>query len=182
MIEKMLNEYREKKALLCFKERDIEALKQQLEYNNQVYIESDYEAIEGMSMTAAILSDIPKSVTNKFSSVTEETAIGTNRYGIEKYHTNDFDYEILSIKLKIARLEEEAKPYREIVETVDIAMKVLDAKEKFVIIRKYLRGYTIPEIVTHFAKNYGYGSKNTIERIIEAAILKMDNLLKKKSA
>lgn len=178
-IESMLLQYREQKALLCFKERDIEALQKQLEYNNQVFIENDKETIEGISMSAAQLSHIGKSHTNKFNSTTENAMLN---YIKDRYHKNDFNEDVIDIKRKIRELEIASEPHKKIVDDVDIAMKVLDAKEKFVIIRKYFRGYTIPETVTFFAKNYGYGSERTIIRICEEAIQKMDNILEIKSA
>lgn len=176
MIEEMLEKYLEDKAQLSFKEKDIEELEKQLEYANQEYIEDEKECIEGMQMSTAV-NDTPTSRTNKFSSMTENTALG---YKEERIHTNNFD--ILSIKKKIRKREEEAKPFKTLVDTVDIAMTILDAKEKFIIIRKYFRGYTVPEIVTLFAKNYGYGSKTTIDDMCRKAIEKMDNLLNIKSA
>lgn len=176
-IEKRLQEYRENKAMLMFKQREIEAIEQELEFCNQVYFENESEAIEGMQMSAVTIKPDVISPTNKISSATENTAAN---YRMEARHENNFD--VFPLKKRKEKLEKESISLKESVDTVEILMTILGSKEKFVVNRKYFREYTITEIVTMFAKTYGYGSKTTVERIIDEALKKMDDLLNKKSA
>ena len=175
MLVELLRTYLEKKAELAFRTLDIEEIEQRIAYHNLVYVETLNECLEGEVMKAPVLSDIPKSVTNKFSSSTENTALNYNTV-----YENKVD--VLQLKIDKANMERQIAPLRREVETVERLLISLNDKEKFVVEMRYIRDYSNNETVMRFASKFGYGSKGTIENIEKEALAKMEKIYNKKSA
>lgn len=174
-IQEMLRKHLQKKSELAFRNLDLEEIEQLISYHNLVYIEALGECIEGEAMQAPALSAIPPSVTNKFNSKTENVMLNYN-----PVHENKID--IIQLKIDKANIERQIAPLRREVETVERLLISLSDKERFVVDLRYIRSYSVNEIVGQFASKFKYGSKTTIERIEEEAIEKMERIYNRKSA
>jgi DNA-directed RNA polymerase sigma subunit (sigma70/sigma32) len=175
MLEEMLKNHLQKKAELAFRKLDIEEIEQRINYHNLVYVEALEECLEGEVMKAATLSDMPKSITNKFSSSTENAALNYNTV-----YENKVD--IVQLKIDKANTERQIAPLQREVDTVEALLKCLNDKEKFVIDLHCIRQYTIPETVQRFASEFGYGSQTNVKELKQKALSKMESIYNKKSA
>lgn len=132
-IEDMLKKYLKSKSQLEELESKIEKNKVLLKYDGKKYKESEAEVISGMTLKSPVLSDMPKSKTNKKSNPTENIAL---TYKEKQIYTNKAD----KIKLMNENVvyEEKAEPLRELVGKVDRMIKALNNEQKLIIETYYM--------------------------------------------
>jgi hypothetical protein len=119
--------------------------------------------IEEICLAAPVISDIPKSVTNKFSSVTENAAI-------------EYPERIKELCKMINSIS------WEIADTSDL-MKFLPEDEKFIVELKYLddRENTWKEIIEKYDKKFDISiSLETVKRKKNLALEKIHDMILKK--
>jgi DNA-directed RNA polymerase specialized sigma subunit len=185
-IEKLFETYLDKKSIVSTRQQDIKALEKVLEYDEIIKTETRDEAIAGDALQTNVLSQTPRSETNKFHSKTENTALNYKNnawfmIGEEVYYRESLSREerkrivcdIIEIKRDILPLETE-------VNKIDAAMQVLEEKEHYVTELYYIKGYTIEDIRQVFIEKYKYGSRNTIKDIKESAVTKMNSIINRK--
>lgn len=112
----------------------IEEYKERLEYAGTVYKDTDKEVIEAMQLASNQISDMPRSITNKISDTTANTAIN---YQKELIHINEEDREYLKRKIQELKLEEKRLD-KEIVRVKNMLMQ-LSEEEEFVIRIYYMK-------------------------------------------
>lgn len=187
-INELLEKYLENKSKLATAEATIKGLEDMLQCDEQIRNETEMDAIEGDCMPAPVLSDIPKSETNKFHSATENTALNYKNkawYAVDNeiYYLEIIDNnERKKIQLDILKQKKDKIPYETIVNQVDALMLCLNDKEKYVIDLHCIRQYTIPETVQRFASEFGYGSQTNVKELKQKALSKMESIYNRKSA
>lgn len=129
-IENLLRKHLEKQAQLSFKTLDKEGLEKILQYHNQSSEESTNEVIESLSLSSIAISDMPKSQTNKFNSVTENTML--------HYKDEAPEIDIIDIKSKINALKAEIEPLDKDVKRVNTFLSGLSKEEFLVINERYI--------------------------------------------
>lgn len=169
-LKHLLESYTKFKSLIKLKSIRIEEIQKQREYANQEYIEADAVAIEGLSLRAPVLSDIPKSVTNKFNSTTENVAIAYNQ---DKHHRNDFD--VTDLKCEEYQLQGDIEQLTRDVAKVDALIASLGDKHKFVICKYYFQKYNYSDIAKQYSETFrlNYISVNYLKEINAKALRKM---------
>lgn len=146
-IEQMLREHLEKSARIRFRELDIESLKEKLRYRGKLNIETQEDVIQGLSMSAKSISDMPVAPTNAFHSSTEDAAM---KYRDEVINSNMFDLE--EIKSRISSIEIALDPLRKEVQQVDIFLDGLTDRERFVAEKFYIHAWTWEEVTCYYNK------------------------------
>lgn len=172
-IEDMLKKYLKSKSQLEELESKIEKNKVLLKYDGKKYKESESEVISGMTLKSPVLSDMPKSKTNKKSNPTENIAL---TYKEKQIYTNKAD----KIKLMNENVvyEEKAEPLRELVGKVDRMIKALNNEQKLIIetyymyepkwnyvSRTYLDVYNEPRTIAQLKNIRDVGLKTMLEVI-----------------
>ena len=129
--------------------------------------------ISGMTLKSPVLSDMPKSKTNKKSNPTENIAL---TYKEKQIYTNKAD----KIKLMNENVvyEEKAEPLRELVGKVDRMIKALNNEQKLIIetyymyepkwnyvSRTYLDVYNEPRTIAQLKNIRDVGLKTMLEVI-----------------
>lgn len=132
-IEQMLKEYLKSKSQLEELESKIEKNKVLLKYNGKRFQESEAETIEGMVLKSPVISDMPKSKTNKKSNPTENIAL---TYKDKLTYINKAD----KIKLMNENVSynEKAEPLRDLVGKVDRMIKALNNEQKLIVQTYYM--------------------------------------------
>ena len=138
-IKTMLSNYRPNKSLVKEKKKQLECLEAMLDYNNKKPNITEREAIEGACLNASRLSHIPRSITNKFHSVTESVALMYQ----EELKPNRFDKN--KILTEISRIKFEMDKLSDEITLIDNLIKALSDKQRFIVKTKYIEGYTTKE-------------------------------------
>ena len=112
----------------------IEEYEERLEYAGTVNEDTKEEVIEAMQLSYNTVSDAPRSITNKISDITAETAIN---YEKELNHINKEDREYLERKIDDLKAEEKRLD-KEIVRVKNMLMQ-LSEEEEFVIKTFYMK-------------------------------------------
>lgn len=172
-IEEMLKNYLKSKSQLKELESRIEKNKVLLKYDGTKYKESEAEVIRGMALKSPVISDMPKSQTNKKSNPTEDIALS---YKDKQIYKNKAD----KIKLMSdnAVYEEKAKPLRDLVEKVNTMIESLNNEQKLIIetyymyepkwnyvSRTYLDVYNEPRTIAQLKNIRDIGLKTMLEVI-----------------
>ncbi len=132
-IEEMLKAYLLSKSQLEELESKIEKNNILLKYDGTEFEETEAETIEGMVLKSPMISDIPKSKTNKKSNPTENVAL---TYKENLKHTNEAD----KIKLmnENIRYNNKAEPLRDLTEKVERMLKALNNEQKLIVKSYYM--------------------------------------------
>lgn len=132
-IEDMLRNYLKSKSQLEELENKIEKNNVLLKYDGEKYEESEAETIERMALNSPIISDMPKSKTNKTSNKTENIAL---TYKEKQIYKNKVD----KIKLmnENASYNEKSEPLRDLVGKVDRMLRALNNEQKLIIKTYYM--------------------------------------------
>lgn len=132
-IEDMLKKYLKSKSQLEELESKIQKNKVLLKYNGKKFKEPEAETIEGMALSSTVISDMPKSKTNKKSNPTENIAL---TYKDRLTYINKADK--LKLMNENVRYNEKAEPLRDLVEKVDRMVKALNNEQKLIIQTYYM--------------------------------------------
>jgi hypothetical protein len=134
-IEVLLRQYRENKSdyEICLKE--LMRLEQQLILHEKGKVESKDEIIEGLCNHAPILSAIPKSITNKFSSMTEDAVMNY------RYYLQPSLLEITAINETIKQKSRLLMQYHQQIELVEDLLSALNDQERFIVETIYIKGF-----------------------------------------
>lgn len=132
-LEIMLRNHLKNEAKLTEIKLKQEEYEERLQYAGTVYQDSKDDVIEGMQLPAQVISDIPKSNTNKISDTTYNTVVG---YGKEINYTNKED--MVYLEKKILECEEEGKRLDKIIVRVNNLLTILSKKQKFIIEEFYI--------------------------------------------
>lgn len=127
-------------------------------------IENEIQTLEPSYISAVQYSDMPKSHTNKFSSVVENTVleIETNQERIQKLKETLWG--------KVSEREE----YRIKVDEVNALLEGLTEEERFIIEKYYFDGLSWPIVAEKYRKEYGmYKTPKTMKEKKREAIEKM---------
>ena len=109
-------------------------------------LESEIQVIEPSYISAIAYSDVPKSATNKFSSIVENTALENERNKAE----------LDRLKADLWQLARDRIIIQCRVEYVQALLEGLTAEERFVIELFYFDGLTWPAVAEKYRKEYGY--------------------------
>jgi len=132
-IEEMLRKYLRSRSQLEELENKIEKNNILIKFGGTKFEESEAEIIERMALKSPVISDIPKSITNKKSTPTEDIALS---YRKKLKHINEADKIIL--KNENAIYNEKAEPLRDLVGKVDRMLKALNNEQKLIIKTYYI--------------------------------------------
>lgn len=160
-VEDMLKQYRSIVSDLEICCSEFVDLEQQLKLHGANDIETADMVIEGLSMSASVITDMPKSVTNKFSSVTENAAMNYLRY------LKASPLEIKAINAMLTEKAEQIHRYNKQIRLIDNILLCLTDTERFVIESVYIRGYNHRQTKELFNKAYPacyVDDKHTIKR------------------
>jgi hypothetical protein len=171
-IENMLLQYLDKKSKMLFKQKDIEALKEKLRYGGCSYIETKEEAIEGLSIQAVTISDMPANHSGNIHSIVETATL---HYQDEMKNPDRLtDFEVRDIKRKIEKIEAEMIPLRDHVNTVDIWMQSLKYEEKFIVEHAFIQDLKWPYVETFYYEKFReHRTVDRLQKIGNKAIYKM---------
>ncbi len=133
-IERMLRNQLKNEAKKTEIELKLEEYQERLEYAGTVYEDTKEEVIEAMQLSSSQITDIPKSVTNKTSDTTANTAMN---YKNELKHINKEDREYLEKKINELEIEKK-KLDKDIVRVKNLLIQLTD-EEEFVIRTYYMK-------------------------------------------
>lgn len=133
-LEVMLRNHLKNEAKLTEIKLKQEEYEERLEYAGTVYQDSKDDVIEGMQLSGQVISDIPRSNTNKISNTVYNTVVGYNK---EINHINNEDRAYLENKIKQC-IEEKEKLDKAIVRVNNMLMQ-LSNEEEFIIKSYYMR-------------------------------------------
>ena len=134
-VEILLRQYRENLACFGICYNELIKHQQQLRLHEIGKIESKDEIIEGLCNHAPVLSKIPKSITNKFSSATEDAVFNY------RYYLQPSELEINAIKQIIKEKSKLVDIYSTQINLVDYLFEGLSDLEKFILETIYIKGY-----------------------------------------
>lgn len=173
-IQKLLKEYRENRAKIRYFMLDVRGLEHLLELEPETHIESDKETIEGICLNAVALSDMPRSVTNKFHSNTETAAISYEKQ--QEYVTPSKP----KIRQMIKDIESRIYPLQQQVKLVeDVLLPCLNVKEEYIIRALYIDEYSWSEIVQNYSDKFDVREERTLKDIRKYAFAKMESIISK---
>jgi DNA-directed RNA polymerase sigma subunit (sigma70/sigma32) len=175
LIRDMFKDYRKLMVDTQLKVMKLERLRTQLKYANHGCRFTAEETIEGMTLKAQVITDMPRSVTNSYHSVTEDVAL---TYDQEMHSKNKVNKDL---KYDIYHLEDIIEKQEQQLEVVDALIRSLNYKEQYTINCRYLQGMDEPETTKSFALKFGYGSRATTIRIEENSMNKMQEIYDKHS-
>lgn len=147
-VEHILSEY--KNFIADYEQALLEILKfsKQKKLNENGKIESDIEIIAGMSLSTPILSSIPKSITNKYSSITENVALNYLQF------LEPSSLEIAEIEKKISEQKKILTYSFERINLIEQMFLQLNEQEKFIIENIYINCYSLNKTLSMFNKEY----------------------------
>lgn len=147
-IKELLKQYRPNRTELNERMKQIECLEAMVEYNGIKPNMSEREAIEGMCLGASRLSHIPRSITNKFTSKTENAVFHyENDMSANRFEQNKLLEGISKIRFEIERLEDE-------ITLIENLLNSLRDKDKFIVETKYIQGYSTNESLLFYNEKY----------------------------
>jgi hypothetical protein len=132
-IKELLEKYKQNEAMLKEKEKAYECLREALRLEKGIVKESDIESIEGSCMQSPVLSYLPRSLTNKFSSKTENAVLDNSEAIHSTRFTRYATKGLQILKFEIAELKDKTS----LVLNLTGALK---EKHNFIIVRKYIIG------------------------------------------
>lgn len=132
-VETMLKEHRDNVSKLKELGLKRDEYQERLNYAGTVYEDSKEEVIEGMQLSGQVISDIPRSNTNKISNTTYNTVVNYNK---EIFHVNKEDRK--SLENKIEKCDKEIERLRKVIARVENIIEPLSKEEKFVIEAFYM--------------------------------------------
>jgi hypothetical protein len=131
-LEKRLFEHRKNKSTIKLLEAKLQQLDLQLYYDRQRSGETKEECLEGMSIKAHVVTGMPFSETNKFSSIVENVALSEKREEtINKFDKDIILQEVNSIINVLVGLKRR-------VEEIDNLLECLGDKHRFIIEKYYI--------------------------------------------
>lgn len=133
-LEIMLRNHLKNEAKLTEIKLKQEEYEERLQYAGTVYQESKDEAIEGMQLPAQVISDIPKSNTNKISDTTYNTVVGYNK---ETNYINKEDR--VYLESKIEQCKKERGNLDKAIVRVNNMLQQLSNEEEFIIKSYYMK-------------------------------------------
>lgn len=148
-VENMLKTYLISKSQLEELENKIEKNNILLKFEETKFEQSEADAIEEMSLNATIISDIPKSQTNKINRTTEDIALS---YREKQKYINKIDK--IKLKNENIRFNEKAETLREVVEKVDRMLKALNNEQRLIIETYYMYEPKWNYVATNYMKVY----------------------------
>lgn len=170
IVKTLLKNYRNFKSdyeQLC---SDLLKYQAQLILHEKGKIESMEEVVLGLSLQASVITDIPKSETNKFSSVTENTTINY------LYYLCPSPMEIKAIKRTIGEKARVLNHLNNNIRQVERLVAGLNDKEQFIARSIYFGGYNRPQTLHMFNKQFPeclVDDKSTIWKYEQIALKKM---------
>ena len=135
MVVNMLRAYKNNTAKVRLLQLEIDGIKSMLEKNMEIKIETDEEAIEGMSLQASTVDDFKPDCL----SISNTTARVAVNYRDEA--TVKLDREILLSNIR--DLESKMSPYIKDIKIVDVLIDSLNKEEQFIIKKFYIEGLQI---------------------------------------
>jgi len=172
-VEAMLREHLKNEAKLTEIKLKQEEYEERLSYAGTVYQDSKEDVIEGMQLSGQVISDIPRSVTNKISDTTYNTAAN---YSGELNHINVEDRAYL--ENKIEQCKKETDKLNKVIVRVNNMLNQLSYEEEFIIKTYYMRrskwDYVANEYFEEFQKPK---SINQLLNIRDNAIKSMLDIL-----
>lgn len=132
-IEEMLKKYLKANSQLEELESKIEKNNILIKFDGKKYKESEAEVIEEMALKSPIISDTPKSKTNKKSNPTETIAL---IYKENLTYINKADK--IRLKNENALYSKKAEPLRDLVGKVSRMIKALNNEQKLIIESYYM--------------------------------------------
>jgi hypothetical protein len=173
-LKKLLGNYRQNKAILEEKRKIYQSLKEILEEENKKPLDTVEESIEGLSLASPVCSHIPRSVTNKFSSVVENVFL---------HYENDTvpdRYNQKRILEKMAALQKDMISLIDAITLTENLLNALTDKSRFIIEKIYFEGYTNNETSLLYNEKFRYLlSYRTFRDIKKNIITNMVNILNK---
>lgn len=172
-LETMLRNHLKNEAKLTEIKLKQEEYEERLQYAGTVYQDSKDDVIEGMQLPAQVISDIPKSNTNKISDTTYNTAVG---YSKEINHINKEDRAYLESKIEQCKKERDI--LNKAIVRVNNMLQQLSNEEEFIIKSYYMKkskwDYVANEYFEEFQKPK---SINQLLNIRDNAITSMLDIL-----
>lgn len=171
-LEKMLRNQLKNEAKKTETELKIEEYQERLDYAGTVYEDTKEEVIEAMQLSASRITDIPKSVTNKTSDTTANTAMN---YKNELNYINKEDREYL--EKKINELETEKKKLDKDIVRVKNLLTILSKKQDLIIKEFYINSEKgdWKKVATEFKNTF---SKDlTIKQLQNIRDIALENML-----
>lgn len=169
-VVRLLRAYKVNKVKIQLNSIEIEGIDEVLAKGKFHSREDEYECIEGMSLQAQKLDDMPRHHSNLFRSSTERAALD---YVTEIYWHTDRE-ELLKkqtdIRSRTYRFEMEVRQ-------VDALLGVLSRDQRFVIEQFYIEGYNWPEISEQYSLTYKMNyTTNTLQSWRDKALVLMENV------
>jgi hypothetical protein len=164
-LKKLLGNYRQNKAIFEEKRKIYQSLKEILEEENKKPLDTVEGSIEGLSLASPVCSHIPRSVTNKFSSVVENVFL---------HYENDTapnHYNIRKIMGKMAELQKDMLSLIDAITLTENLLNALTDKSRFIIEKIYFEGYTTNETSLLYNEKFRYFSSDRHFRKIKKNII-----------
>lgn len=133
-VETMLKNHLKNEAKLTEIKLKQEEYEERLQYAGTVYQDSEEEVIEGMQLSGQVISDIPRSNTNKISNTVYNTVVGYNK---EINHINNEDR--VYLENKIEQCKKEIDKLNKVIVRVNNMLQQLSSEEEFIIKSYYMR-------------------------------------------
>lgn len=174
-VELMLRTYRENKSDYEITLNELTKLQKQLILAMQGETETKEEVIEGLCIHAPVLSDIPKSVTNKFSSATENAALNY------MYYIQPSELEIKALKQLIIEKTKVLERHMNNILTVENLLICLTDQERFIVEHRFIKGFTRKQTLLLHNEQFTEMSiydTDSIRRLQKVSLIKMAGRLK----
>lgn len=171
-VQEMLKNYKKSKSKIAAAQLEIEQLEALLTQPQQYDIESMNDTIEALALPASALSCMPKSVTHKFNSSTENVVFSyLSEWKREPPKRSEIRNRIGEIRDRIYQLELQ-------VELIDrVLLPALSDKQNYIIHRLYFRGCSWREIQQTYEQDFEYRELKTLKRIRNSALMQMDEMI-----
>lgn len=115
------------------------------------------EILESMCLPISVMSDMPKSVTNRINSITENVALNYNQ--------------------NLTEATKEIHKLNRDIEKVEIALKRLKDIDRFLINKKWIEDLSWNEVGREFTSHYYYISGRNMKRRITKSLKKIASFL-----
>ena len=173
-IKLLLSNYRQNKSILEEKKKAHESFKKLLQYNDKKPNITVDECIEGMSLPSPTLSHIPRSVTNKFSSVVENVVLHYE----DEMKPNRFNKQ--KILESMAEITIDIDNLSDAITLADNLINAMSDKVRFIVEHTFIHGYTFKETISFYnAKFLNPLQERQFKNIRAEAIKEMAEILKK---
>lgn len=148
-LEVMLRNHLKNEAKLTEIKLKQEEYEERLQYAGTVYQDSKDDVIEGMQLSGQVISDIPRSNTNKVSNTVYNTVVGYNK---EINHINNEDRTYL--ENKIEQCKKEIDILNKAIVRVNNMLMQLSNEEEFVIKAYYMRRSKWDYVATEYYEEF----------------------------